>query len=1302
MTMTNKNYEELTPYELGETEDKKSIVYLEKFLNSGTINERSLAALATKKICKKYKSEASKLVPSLLYNLTNSAPQVRQVCLNALNEFELTIPELKNIEFIVHNDDKEYNRLAAENILKRHNTNLLYQNNINEQKQETSKESKNVKLEELEEYKSSSMIKLSPRTKDMFLYASKNMDKFSANYAYTNHNFVIQNNRGEQCTDNPYFPIICILKNILMRGCPTLMSTYLQEKLGAIHNTSDFQVPYTLISKEIPIWLNTIKGDAENNYYPAIIFFEEIIPKYLSKYLFIQQLILPEVPFDEITLVANKDFAKQQVDFYLPQAKLVIEVDGQPHKFKELSRLNDTERDRYLLKYGIKTIRIDTPDIKNETEKLKEKMKEIEDHLGKFNCILDDYKKVFDNQNIDFKKHDVILKSTAIIRFQVLILSLLEKGKLSLNDSEWKISVVERDVKEFENLALEDLFLWIKNLSKLLKLDFEQPKIFLKTYDADNSKFHKDYINIDFSLLKRWTDENEVAGEENRIYIRTDYFDRYNYFAVSTDKPIKYKIISDGENSDLPALQFILKNIFGFSNFNSGQFPVITNALMGEDTIGLLPTGGGKSLIYQYVALLQPCINFIVTPIKSLMKDQRDNLDKLYISNSNFINGNQNAVEKEKVQIEYANGKYQFIWISPERFQSEMFRKQLEIINDKHVIGMAVIDEVHCLSEWGHDFRTSYLNLAKTIRKYCEKAQILGLTATASKNVLKDILIEFEIGTENVKTLLSFTRPELSFEVIKDDGTNSNQKDNELCKLLKKLNQEQNIFELKDKDTKSGLIFTRFVNKETAGCYGLAKLLSNTFKAEVKWYSGQCPQNKKLPIMKDEDFNNYKDRVQEDFQDNKFPLLVATKAFGMGIDKSNVRYTIHHGIPGSVEELYQEGGRAGRDKKPAKCYVLFSEEKIGGKYFDKLFGIKSSVLDIIEAQKKISFNGRDAMNNMFLWLTGVKDIEEESKGIMAFYKRYAKPKSSQLTLGSQLGVKKQDLERAIYKLSLIGVTDDWTIEDWGEQNAKIKVDFKDYNDKSIEEELVKYIKKYDKEFDLKRNKDDKGNELVYFKIYEDPNLLPVEKAIRVLLIWQYENVAYQRRESIKTVYDQCKKNESNPGALKQFMESYFKFSEESYVFDHIAENPRDYANWFTAFYDIKGSMISNEKLGEITASLRRFLESFRNNTGLNFISGITHLLTDDYENDDGRTRFEMAIKSLNAYEESQRQEILNNIFRLSSYMNDKNKENLSEVLINEFPDKTLDIYHHVKDNYSLNHVLNQSIKKIRKIRGGIS
>ena len=151
------------------------------------------------------------------------------------------------------------------------------------------------------------------------------MKKYSANYSHSNHNFVIQNLKGERIS-NEYLPVICILKNILQRGKPTLLSAYLQDELGQIHRADNFRYAYPLIDKEQPNWERIIRGDEKGNYYPAKKFFEELIPKHLGEYQFIQQLIIPEIPINEITQIDVDEYANQQVDFYLPQAYLIIEI----------------------------------------------------------------------------------------------------------------------------------------------------------------------------------------------------------------------------------------------------------------------------------------------------------------------------------------------------------------------------------------------------------------------------------------------------------------------------------------------------------------------------------------------------------------------------------------------------------------------------------------------------------------------------------------------------------------------------------------------------------------------------------------------------------------------------------------------------------------------------------------------------------------------------------------------------------------------------------------------------------------
>lgn len=1134
---------------------------------------------------------------------------------------------------------------------------------------------------------------------------SNKIEKYSGNYTYTTHNFVIQNISGEKKPNNNYYKVICLLKNILLRGCPTKPSEYLIRELGDVSITKEYSTPLHLISNEEPVWIKTIKGDDTKGDYPAITFFEEIIPKYLNEYNFIQNLIIPEVPFSDIISnieEENEAFINQQVDFYLEQAKLVIEIDGQSHKIDDSIRVNDKYRDEYLKKYGITTIRIDSLDIKNETKKLISKINEIKKQLILSNNELFKYKQFLNiiNNNYEFPKYEKILKYTAIIRFQILLLSLLEKEKIKFDDKFWSFNIVERDIKDFAHIAIEDVLIWAQHLCQLNKIKFKKPKINLTHSLNKNICLSNEIINIDFSLYKRYTDENDIDEiEKNKIYVRSDYFNKNNYFQISTDNEIKYNLDLSKDSNDLVSLKFLLKNIFGFDNFNDGQLPVIVNSLKGEDTIGLLPTGSGKSLIYQFVALLQPCVTFVVVPIKSLMKDQRDGLDKRKICNTNFINSNQSAKVKNKIQNELGYGKYQIVWISPERFQSEDFRNKLEKINSNLNLGLAVIDEVHCLSEWGHDFRTSYLNLSKTIKKYCNKSRILGLTATASINVLKDIMAEFDILKENVKTKASFTREELNFHIIKDDGKDRNGKLLEIDKLFKKLTSEKKYDE-------SGIIFTQFVNNKELGCYGLSNYLKTHYKKDVRWYAGSIPRDLKGE-MSTKKFQEYQEEVQEQFINNQFDWLIATKSFGMGIDKPNIRNTIHFGIPPSLESLYQEAGRAGRDKQKANCYILISEEQKGKEYFKEIFDSITTIDKILKISDEIKYHSRDVFNCLNLFISNSKDINVEFEIIRHIYLNYADP-SKEMIISEvenivesknntkfKTNLKKFELEKAIYKLSLLGIVNDWTIESWDEYRPQIKVAFKDYNEEIIEKSLLEYIQKYDKEFSFKKNTN--SNMSKYLKIYNRSNYSFINKMIHILLLWQYENILYHRLQSIYTVYTQCTKNQSE-AEFKEYMEQYFKFDEDVFKLDYIAEDPENINLWRNFFFNDNNEILSINELNNLDISLRRFLESYKSNTGLNFISGMIKLINGEYLVLDEESRLESSFEEIKNFSESDIDKAYETCISIGKKLDIESKNYLSKLLHQKLMKDPVKIYLELNDQYSLNEVIKNSTNRIKKLQ----
>lgn len=338
------------------------------------------------------------------------------------------------------------------------------------------------------------------------------------------------------------------------------------------------------------------------------------------------------------------------------------------------------------------------------------------------------------------------------------------------------------------------------------------------------------------------------------------------------------------------------------------------------------------------------------------MKDQFDSLMKNQIDACNYINSSLKTREdKEREILKLKNGEVLFSFIAPERLQMKEFRDTLKTMNEKQIFfNYCVIDEVHCVSEWGHDFRTSYLSLGKNAIEFCktknkEAIPLFGLTATASFDVLSDVQRElsgnndkFRLKEDSVIRFDTVNRKELIYEIIDVNANLTNNDDD--WKLKEKLgNSKQSKlinqlskFLFEKSNDYAGIIFC----PHKGWYYGV----TDRYKANVRQYKGvydvvsaaKIP-NLQLGSFMGSDADDEKTsalietdsiHAQEDFIGNKLNLLVATKAFGMGIDKPNVRFTFHMNYPSSIESFVQEAGRAGRDKKPATCFILFNDERV--------------------------------------------------------------------------------------------------------------------------------------------------------------------------------------------------------------------------------------------------------------------------------------------------------------------------------------------------------------------------------------
>lgn len=331
----------------------------------------------------------------------------------------------------------------------------------------------------------------------------------------------------------------------------------------------------------------------------------------------------------------------------------------------------------------------------------------------------------------------------------------------------------------------------------------------------------------------------------------------------------------------------LLKKTFGYSHFRPGQEELIQHVLRKENTLGIMPTGGGKSICYQLPALILDHLTLVISPLISLMKDQVDALNVMGIP-ATFINSSiTNKEMNERIQLA-VDGKIKLLYIAPERLESLEFQQLLVHIE----IDVLAVDEAHCISQWGHDFRPSYLRLAEIIEQFHHSPVIIALTATATEQVAKDISQQLNISVNNqVKT--GFARENLSFQVVKDQN-----RDVFLLEYLK-LNQKQ-----------SGIVYAS-TRKEVERLF---HLLKSKNIAVGMYHAGMNEQEKN---------NN-----QEWFLYDKLQVMVATNAFGMGINKSNVRFVIHAQIPGNIESYYQEAGRAGRDGLPSDAILLYAPQDL--------------------------------------------------------------------------------------------------------------------------------------------------------------------------------------------------------------------------------------------------------------------------------------------------------------------------------------------------------------------------------------
>lgn len=661
--------------------------------------------------------------------------------------------------------------------------------------------------------------------------------------------------------------------------------------------------------------------------------------------------VISQPSMDELIPKDNMRYDDCRADFlvsnYSSQIRpLIIELDGYEHKD---SSVYDRVRRMTLRNNGYDVMSFNNYELDRGSEKVK--------------ANLADYFAV------DIPEHIVTVDSRYLAackmqhQFAIAIVKALEKGYITKKAS-FKASVSTKLFNDLETAfilqtAIDEVEELIGKYCELYGIELD--------IDLNDESGHPVHINIGDG-------EPSFKG----ITIRDSCF-VWDYLCTleKFDPQIRPK------KTLSKLLSFFSEYIFGIDKFRPGQLKALQYLLHKEDCVALLPTGSGKSLIYQLTSYLVPGMIVVISPLKSLIIDQISNLAYRFgINNTVGImsRSGQSQLEQRKNDIRHMKcNSSSLLYISPERLQIPSFREDLkDMLQNNNVFAVAV-DEAHCASEWGHDFRPSYLVIGRNCKKMFSDASgspaIAALTGTASTNVREDIIRILQINRNRIVYPETFERKNLHFSVYKCDSEEKTQNlsymiRHDLPEMLEKSFEE--FAAKKGADTSSGIIFTPYTKgrKTEYSAMPIAESLSMEIpELKIANYFSSVPDKYDRETWEAIIASNAKA-----FREDKVNLLVATKAFGMGIDKANIRYTIHDCFPQSIESFYQEAGRAGRDDKPSQCLVLFSDANTETN--EKLMDIS---LNLEELRKQ--FHDYEKMDDvhamLYFHLNGFRGIEDE-------------------------------------------------------------------------------------------------------------------------------------------------------------------------------------------------------------------------------------------------------------------------------------------------------------------------------------
>jgi ATP-dependent DNA helicase RecQ len=964
---------------------------------------------------------------------------------------------------------------------------------------------------------------------------------------------------------------------------------------------------------------------------------------------------LPQAPLDMLLNAQGEEgtsFRRGDFMFYVPgQHPIIIELDGQDHQKKKLA---DKQRDELLSKYQIGTIRIPNAEIdKLEGPNL--------DRLSE-RCLASIKRQDLDKKQV--AAAETLLKSSECSQFQYALMRSVVDGFPIQDNGVVSVEVIGNPPSEtLLCAAIDDLNELLTHYSILFGIT-ERDKLKFELTGKDSNQNTKLIIDMQFSSSPATLPSLHPKATVTilRAILPVDLL------PPSTDQIAKPKLALDKKSAS-EHLTFFLNYLFRKRAFRGQQLDAIVNILSDKDTLVLQPTGAGKSIIYQLSGQLLPGVTIVIDPIKALIEDQVRGLKEHRISRvAGLMSSDSDPQQLQEMVASISAGYTHFILMSPERLLVQSFRETLSNLVRQTSISLAVIDEAHCLSQWGHSFRFAYLRIAENLRKYCSDKinripKILALTGTASRTVLQEIIAEVGIELEDDDSIvepLTFDRKELQFSVVSlsSGGPTFGELNNELRDLPKKLKSKaESFFEVKGKQTNSGIIFTPHAKSKTHGLIPIRDAISKEISADIGVFASTAPKEFS-PI----DWEEVKNNHASAFKSNEEPILVATNAFGMGVDKPNIRWTIHMGIPPSIEAFYQEAGRAGRDQKPSHCSVIYSETDQS--YTDKVLDPSNSIEQMRELYEERRPSD-DIDRSLYFHLNSFSSVKDELSSINELLEKANNCKSSktiELAYSSNDDGKskiptKGVWDRALTRMSYCDLIEDYTINYSGNT---FNITFAKYDFDRVKQKLETYIKKV-------QSAQLKTRSAEIEQIKSKPRDQQPADFCRLVIEFTYDIIERSRRRMMLESVQLARNGQSD----KQIRERLLNYLQEGANSAKVVFLAEKSDLFFEDWFELTDGILNQTEAKELRGDISRALEAYPNHAGLLLARSISEALAGDGDATVIKTNIKAAIEegmSKYARNENDIREMLMSLIKRSNLGLMGISEPLLEVLVEAFQD----------------------------------